>query len=132
MGLKEAVGEVWSLIIREPAQFVVYVLLYWVLQIVTWILLLIPILILVAVFVVFTLACVFLGIALAAVVSWLWVLAAAAFLIGLALFVLAMSAITMPVGVYFRYFSLDFLRSFDPTYVRYAPRVLPQAGTPAP
>lgn len=132
MGLKAAIGEVWSLIVREPAQFIVYVLLYWVLQIVTGILLLIPILILVAIFVVFTLACVFLGIALAAMVSWLWVLAAAAFLIGLALFILAVSAITMPVGMYFRYFSLDFLRSFDPTYVRYAPRVLPQAGTPAP
>jgi hypothetical protein len=30
--------------------------------------------------------------------------------------------ISMPIGVYFRYYSLDFLRSFDPAYVQYSGR----------
>lgn len=132
MSLREAAGHVWSLIQRNTMEFAVYVLIFWVLQIITGLMLAIPILILVAVFVVFAIICFFLGMAVASS-TLLLALVVLLFLAGVVVFVVAVAAISMPVGVYFRYFSLDFLRSFDPSYVKYSDRMLPpEAPAPAP
>ena len=48
---------------------------------------------------------------------------ALALILGLLLLLIVSAVISMPVQVYLRYYSLDFLKSFDPSYVNYAGRI---------
>jgi len=72
------------------------------------------------------------GILAAAVANTSIALAAAiglALLAVLALFIVALMAISMPIAVYFRYYSLDVLKQIDPSAVIYSERLAPPPAT---
>jgi hypothetical protein len=50
-------------------------------------------------------------------------------LVVLAVFIIAMAAISMPIAVYLRYFSLDVLKQIDPSAVIYSDTFSPPPAT---
>jgi hypothetical protein len=123
MGLRQSIGQVWSLIKRQPLEFFVYIIVRWVVElviaIVTGLLYLFVLAIVVAVGIVTVIAMI-----KAWETSLLLALPfALAFIVGLLLLVIVSAIISMPVQVYLRYYSLDFLKSFDSSYVNYSGRI---------
>jgi hypothetical protein len=123
MGLRQSISQVWSLVKRQPMEFFVYIIVRWVLELVIAIVMGIIYLFILAIFVAvgFIAAIAMLK---AAETSLLLALPfALALIVGLLLLVIVMAFISMPVQVYLRYYSLDFLKSFDPSYVNYTGRI---------
>jgi hypothetical protein len=122
IGLKQSIGEVWSLVTRQPLEFFVYVIVRWVLEvgiaIVTGIIYLFVLAISVAVGIII----VVMMVKLAETSALLALPFALALIIGLLLLIIISAIISMPVQVYLRYYSLDFLKSFNPDYVNYTGR----------
>ena len=122
MGLIESIRHVISLVAKEPVEFLVYIAVRWALEAVVGFIIGIIYLCIFAVFIAVGLILAMLAIAAAEVSMWLVIPFILLFAAGLGLLILLMALLTMPVGVYFRYFSLDFLKSFDPGYVQYSGR----------
>jgi hypothetical protein len=123
MGLRQSLGQVWKLVKTQPLQFFVYVVVRWVIELAIMIVLGIVYLFVLAIFIAvgFITAIAMLK---AAETSLLLALPfALALILGLLLLVLVSATISMPVQVYLRYYSLDFLKSFDPEYVTYTGRL---------
>lgn len=128
MGLRASLGHLAGLIKREPVEFLVYIVLRWILTAAVGFLFLIIYLCVLGVFIAAGIVLVLLAALLYEVSVWLLVPIALVFVAGLILLILIMAIISLPIAVYFRYYSLDFLRSFDPSYVKYAGRF---GGEPA-
>lgn len=122
MGLVESIKHVISLVAKEPVEFLVYMLVRWALGAVVGFIFGIIYLCVFAVFLAVGLIVIMLAVAASEISVWLVLPFALIIIIGFVLLMIIMSLISMPVGVYFRYYSLDFLRSFDPGYVPYSGR----------
>jgi hypothetical protein len=131
MGIVEAWIWLWASIKKDWQQYGVYVIARWALELGVGIL---------TMFIVLPVALIFIAIllagaiaaALAAQVSIvLAVIVGLALLVLAAIFVLAMMAISMPVAVYFRYYSLDVLKLIDPSAVIYSGRFTPPPPPPS-
>jgi len=122
MGLRQALRNVVGMVKKDPLEFLVYVILRWVLEMAVSLVLGIFILFLFAIF--FAAGFImFIAAIEAAELSILIALPfALAILIALLLLILIMAVISLPVNVYFRYYSLDFLKSIDPSAVIYTGR----------
>ena len=125
MELKESVRHVFGLVKAEPVEFIVYLILRWTLQTVAGLLMLIISLLILAISFAIGIFIAFLAIAAANVSIWLIILFVPVFLIGLILLFAILMLISLPINIYFRYYSLDFLRSFDASYVQYTGRFAP-------
>ncbi len=128
MGLRQSIGEVWRLVRRQPFEFFAYVIVRWALEIAIAIVMGMLYLFILAIFVAIG---VVVAIALAAAVKTNILLAflfALALLIGLLLLIAVSALISMPVQAFLRYYSLDFLKSFDPSYVEYTGRMAQTEG----
>jgi hypothetical protein len=123
MGLRQSLGEVWRLVRQQPLEFFVYVIMRWVLELVIAIVLGILLLFVLAIFVAVGIVTVIAMMAAAETNMLLAVPFALALIVGLLLLIIASAFISMPIQVYLRYYSLDFLRSFDPSYVNYSDRI---------
>lgn len=120
MGIVESWKSLWASIKKDWKQYGVYVISRWVLELGVGIALMVIILPVMLIF----LAALFIGaLGIAALAKASFVLA---IFIGLALLILIVAlflivlAISMPVSVFFRYYSLDVLRQIDPSAVQYA------------
>jgi|AGTN01.2.fsa_nt_gi hypothetical protein len=128
MGLRQSVGEVWRLVRRQPFEFFAYVIVRWALEIAIAVVMIMLYLFVLAIFVAIA---VVIAIALAAAVKTNMILAvlfALALLIGLLLLIIVSAFISMPIQAFLRYYSLDFLKSFDPSYVEYTGRMAQTGG----
>jgi hypothetical protein len=120
MGVVQAWKQLWSSIKSNWQQYGVYVIVRFLVQIAVGILLLIVLLpftlIFAAIFIV--------GLIIAAAVSttaiWLTVLIGLLLLLLAVVFIIFVMAVSMPVSVYFRYYSLDVLKQIDPSAITYA------------
>ena len=125
MGIIGSWKWLWASIKKDWQQYGVYVIARWALELGVGILTMFIVLPVALIFVAILLAGVIVA-ALAAKVSIvLAVIVGLALLVLAAIFVLAMMAISMPVAVYFRYYSLDVLRQIDPAAVIYSGRFTP-------
>lgn len=123
MGLRQSIGHVWGMVKRQPLEFFVYIIVRWVLELVIAIVTGIVILFFLAIFIAIGIITV-VAMLKAAETSLLLALPfALALIIGLLLLLIVSAFISMPVQVYLRYYSLDFLKSFDPSYVNYTGRL---------
>jgi hypothetical protein len=123
MGLRESIGHVWGMVRRQPLEFFVYVIVRWVLEVVIAIVTGIVVLFFMAIFIAIGIITV-VAMLKAAETSLLLALPfGLALIIGLLLLLIVAAFISMPVQVYLRYYSLDFLKSFDPSCVNYAGRI---------
>jgi len=125
MGIVESWKWLWASIKKDWQQYGVYVLARWALEFALGI---------VTMFIVLPVALIFLAILLAGAIAAYYaanVTIVLAVLIGLgvlalaAIFILIIMAISMPVAVYFRYYSLDVLKQIDPSAVIYSERFTP-------
>jgi hypothetical protein len=123
MSLRQSIREVWRLVKTQPLEFLAYIIVRWVLELAIGIIMGIIFLFVLAIFVAFAVLTVIAMVA-AAESSMLFALPfALALVAGIVLLIIVSSFITMPVQVYLRYYSLDFLKSFDPSYVNYTGRI---------
>jgi hypothetical protein len=123
MGLRQSIGQVWGMVKTQPLQFFVYVIVRWVLELAIAIVLGIIYLFVLAIFFAVGFITV-IAMLKAAETSLLLALPfALAIILGLLLLVIVTAVISMPVQVYLRYYSLDFLKSIDPSYVNYTGRI---------
>ncbi|HEY3272977.1 MAG TPA: hypothetical protein VGJ92_04395, partial [Methanocella sp.] len=109
MGLRQSIRQVWKMVKTQPLQFFVYVVVRWVIELAIMIVLGIVYLFVLAIFIAvgFITAIAMLK---AAETSLLLALPfALALILGLLVLVLVSATISMPVQVYLRYYSLDFL-----------------------
>ncbi|HMK47568.1 MAG TPA: hypothetical protein VK436_13155 [Methanocella sp.] len=125
MGLKESIDHVFKLVKMEPVEFIVYVILRWVLEAASGILMLFIIIFIMAIFIVAAAAVAVMAIAAASVSIWLIIPFVPVILIGFILLIVTLALVSLPVNIYLRYYSLDFLRSFDAGYVQYTGRFAP-------
>jgi hypothetical protein len=125
MGLTESIMQVLGLVRKEPLEFFVYMVLRWALEAVIGLIFGIINLCILAVFLALGIIVILIAATAAKLSLWLLIPFILLIVIGLALMIIIMAVISMPIGVYFRYFSLDFLRSFDPAYVPYTGRFAP-------
>jgi len=122
LSMTESIKQVIGLVRKEPVEFLVYVVLRWALEAVVGLIFGIINLCVMAVFLALGILVILIAAAAAKISMWLLIPFILLILIGFALMIIIMAVISMPIGVYFRYFSLDFLRSFDPAYVPYTGR----------
>jgi hypothetical protein len=122
MGVKQAIRSVFGMVKKDPLEFLVYVILRWVLEIAVSLVLGIFFLFLFAIFFAAGIIVVIVAVAAAKLSILFAIPFALAILIGLLLLIIIAAVISLPVNVYFRYYSLDFLRSMDPSAVNYSPR----------
>jgi hypothetical protein len=122
MGLRQAIRNVVGMVKRDPLEFLEYVILRWVLEIAVSLVLGILLLFLFAI----SFAAGFIMLIAAIEAAEFSILVAIPFalaiLIGLLLLIITAAVISLPVNVYFRYYSLDFLKSIDPSAVNYTGR----------
>jgi hypothetical protein len=123
LGLRQSIGEVWRLVGRQPLEFLVYVVVRWMLELAIGIFLGIVVLFIMAIFVGAGLLIVLAMIGLAGSSLVVMLLLALALIIGILLLIIVSAFISMPFQVYLRYYSLDFLKSFDPSFVNYTGRM---------
>jgi len=116
---------VFKLVKMEPVEFIVYVILRWVLEAASGILMLFIIIFIMAIFIVAAAAVAVMAIAAASVSIWLIIPFVPVILIGFILLIVTLALVSLPVNIYLRYYSLDFLRSFDAGYVQYTGRFAP-------
>ncbi|HTY90461.1 MAG TPA: hypothetical protein VMC84_04725 [Methanocella sp.] len=129
MGIVESWKWLWASIKKNWQQYGVYVITRWVLELGVGI---VSLIILVPVSLIFIAVLVLGGLAAAAAVKTsiaITVLIGLVLLVVLALFILAILAISMPIAVYFRYYSLDVLRHIDPSAVAFSERFTPPPPT---
>lgn len=123
MGLRQSIGHVWDLVKSRPFEFLAYILVRWVLEIAVAIITGILFLFILAIFIaagIFTL----IAMLEAAKSGLLFALPfALAIFAGILLMIIVSAVISMPIQVYLRYYSLDFLKSFDQSYVNYTGRM---------
>jgi hypothetical protein len=125
MGLRPSIRALWRLVKTQPLEFFGYVIVRWVLELVIGIVMGIVFLFVLAIFVAIGVIAV-IAMVKAAETSLLLALPfALALVIGLVLLIIVSAFISMPIQVYLRYYSLDFLKSFDPSYVNYTGRIAP-------
>ncbi len=120
MGAIQACKHVYGLVKKEWKQFCVYVLTRWVLALFVGIItaiISIPVLLvyiaMLVIGVILALAALKTSVALAALIG-------ICIVIGTLFFIAIMLVISMPVGVYLRYYSLDMLKNADPSAVEYS------------
>jgi hypothetical protein len=123
MGLRQSIGEVWRLVRRQPVEFLVYVIVRWVLEVVIAIVLGIVFLFVLAIFVAIGIIIAIAMLKAAETSLLLAILFGLAIVVGILLLVIVSAIISMPIQVFLRYYSLDFLKSFDPSYVNYSGRM---------
>jgi hypothetical protein len=119
MGIVEGWKHLISKMEKEPLEFLIYIFARWILQLIIGLASLIILLPLIFILVIGLIAAAFIGALLAEVSIWLLlpvILVAGIFM--LACIILIMF-VTMPIAVYFRYYSLDFLKEMDDTAVMY-------------
>jgi hypothetical protein len=123
MGLRQSIGHVGGMVRRQPLEFFVYVIVHWVLELVIAIVTGIIVLFFMAIFIAIGIITL-IAMLKAAETSLLLALPfALALIIGFLLLLIVSAFIAMPVQVYLRYYSLDFLKSFDPSYMNYTGRI---------
>ena len=125
LSMSDSIKHVIGLVRQEPVEFLVYVVLRWALEAAAALIFGIINLCIMAVFLALGIIIVLIAVAAYKISIWLLIPFILLIVIGLLLMIIIMAVISMPLGVYFRYFSLDFLRSFDPTYVPYSGRFAP-------
>lgn len=126
MGVIQGWKYLYSLIKKEWKQFGLYVLVNWALRLIVGIITLIISFPIILVFLALAIVGVFTAIAVAKISSLLLALVIIGILVGVLLFVIIMLVISMPVAVYFRYYSLDVLKQIDPAAIEYSGKM----GTP--
>jgi hypothetical protein len=124
-GIVEAWGRLWASIQKDWQQYGVYVLTRWALELGVGIVLSFIIILAVIVLALAAVAMAIIAAAAAKVSIILAVPIILAILVVVAIFILAIMAISMPVSVYFRYYSLDVLKQIDPSAVIYSGRFSP-------
>jgi hypothetical protein len=123
LSLRQSIGQVWSLVKTQPLEFFVYIVVRWVLELGIAIIMGIIYLFVLAIFAAIGFVTV-IAMLKAAETSLLLALPfALALIVGLLLLVIVSAVISMPVQVYLRYYSLDFLKSFDRSFVNYTGRM---------
>ncbi|WP_424359266.1 DUF7544 domain-containing protein [Methanocella sp. MCL-LM] len=122
MGLMESIKHVIGLVAKEPVEFIVYVAVRWALEAVVGFIFGIIYLCIFAVFLAVGVILAMMAVAAAEISVWLLVPFGLVFVVGFALLIAIMALLSMPVGVYFRYYSLEFLKAFDQSYVQYTGR----------
>lgn len=125
MGVVESWRRLWASIKKDWQQYGIYVLTRWVLELGVGILMLFIVLPVALIFIALLLAGIIMAIAAAKASIIFVALVVLALIVLAAIFTLAMTAISMPVAVYFRYYSLDVLKLIDPSAVIYSGRFTP-------
>ncbi len=132
MGIVESWKWLWASIKKDWQQYGVYVITRWAVELAIGIL---SLFIILPVALIFIAILVFGGMMAAALINTSLVLAVIIGLVLLAIlavFVIVMMAITMPIAVYLRYFSLDVLKQIDPSAVVYSDRFAMPPAPPQP
>ncbi|MCD1295997.1 hypothetical protein CUJ83_13420 [Methanocella sp. CWC-04] len=119
MGVIDGWKYLWKIIKSAPDQFVVYVLTRWALEFVVGILLFILMLPIIFLMVAVAILSALVAAALSQVSVYLMMFFIGLLILAILLGVLILLFISMPVAVYFRYYSLDFLKEMDNTAVVY-------------
>jgi len=131
MGIIESWKWLWASIKKYWQQYGVYVLARWALELAVGIL---------TMFIILPVALIFIAILLAGAIAAAYaakttivlaVLVGLAVLVLAVIFILIVMAITMPVAVYFRYYSLDVLKQIDPSAAIYSGRFTPPSPPPS-
>ncbi len=122
MGLRQAIRSVVAMVRKDPLEFLVYVIMRWVLEMAVALVVGIVSLFFFAIFFAIGLVMALAAIEAAKISIVFTVLLGLAILAGLLLMIIIMAVISLPVSVYFRYYSLDFLKSMDPSAVVYTGR----------
>lgn len=122
LGLRRAIRRVAGLVRRQPLEFLVYIITRWVLEIAVSLVLGIVLLFILAISLGIGVILVIIAVAAAQVHVLLAVPVALIILAGIVLLILISAVIALPVNVYFRYYSLDFLQAVDPAAVKYTGR----------
>lgn len=122
MGLRQAIRSVVGMVKKDPLEFLVYVITRWVLEMAVSLILGIFLLFLFAISFAAGILLIIAAVEAAEYSILIAVPFALALLVGLLLLILVSAVISMPVNVYFRYYSLDFLKSIDPSAVNYTGR----------
>jgi hypothetical protein len=129
MGIIESWKWLWASIKRDWKQYGVYVITRWALELAVG---LISLIIIVPVALIFIALLVAGGIFAAAMANTsvaLAVVIGLVLLVVLAVFIIALMVVSMPIAVYFRYYSLDVLKQIDPAAVIYSERFAPPPAT---
>ncbi len=122
MGLRQAIRSVYGMVKKDPLEFLVYVIVRWVLEIGVSLVMGIVFLFFFAIFFAIGVVMVLAAVEAAKISILLAVPFALAILIGILLLIIVTAVISLPVSVYYRYYSLDFLKSMDPSAVVYTGR----------
>lgn len=129
MGILESWSWLWESIKKYWQQYAVYVVVHWALELAVGIVMMFIILPIALLFIAILIAAGIMAAALAKITIVLTILIGLVMLVTAAFFILLMLAISMPVAVYFRYYSLDVLKQIDPSAVLYSDR-FPQGPPP--
>ncbi|MDI6897860.1 DUF7544 domain-containing protein [Methanocella conradii] len=124
-GIIESWKWLWASIKKDWKQYGVYVIARWALELGVGILLMFIALPIALIFIAALLVGIIMAVAAAKASMILTVVIGVALLVLSAIFILILMAITMPVAVYFRYYSLDVLKQIDPSSVVYSGRFSP-------
>ena len=125
MGIVESWKWLWASVKKDWQQYGVYVITRWVLELTVSILSLIIILPVALIFIAILVLGGIVAAAAAKTSIAITALIVLLLLVVLVVFFIAIMAITMPIGVYFRYYSLDVLKHIDPSAVVYSDRFTP-------
>lgn len=129
MGIVESWKWLWASIKKDWQQYGVYVITRWALELAVGLLSMIIIVPVALIFIAVLVAGGILAAAVAKTSVALAVVLGLVLLVVLALFIIALMAISMPIAVYFRYYSLDVLKHIDPSAVIYSERFAPPPAT---
>lgn len=124
-GIIESWKWLWASIKKDWKQYGVYVIARWALELGVGILLMFIALPIALIFIAALLVGITMAVAAAKASMILTVIIGVALFVLSAIFVLILTAITMPVAVYFRYYSLDVLKQIDPSSIVYSGRFSP-------
>ncbi|WP_174589989.1 DUF7544 domain-containing protein [Methanocella conradii] len=124
-GIIESWKWLWASIKKDWKQYGVYVIARWALELGVGILLMFIALPIALIFIAALLVGIIMAVAAAKASMILTVIIGVALLVLSAIFILILMAITMPVAVYFRYYSLDVLKQIDTSSVVYSGRFSP-------
>lgn len=122
VGLRQAIRDVIGLVRKDPLEFLVYVIVRWLFELAVSLVLGIILLFLFAIFFALGFITIIAAVEAVKISILLAIPFALALLIGLLLMILIAAVVYLPVNVYFRYYSLDFLKSMDPSAVTYTGR----------
>jgi hypothetical protein len=122
MGLRQAIRSVVGMVKKDPLEFLVYVIVRWVLEMAVALVLFIALLFFFAIFFAIGFVIVLVAVEAAKISILLAAIFGLAILAGLLLLIIVTAVISLPINVYFRYYSLDFLKSMDPSAVVYSGR----------